>query len=528
MRVERLAILLLVVLMLARTASAQEASQSTAELAHMSIQGRIEYGYALLFASVKFPRPVNSFSLNISDFGDRILLAFARVDSQQVSGRVSGELLTFEFTREFTEANVTLVISALSANATTLSVALPVPLAPLGVITNVTGSFTIGTAFTVETILGSSSQGVVKYNLTAVPSACDVVRAWAPLSSVQMVRVTFLNRTILLSPGKVEYVDSLHLVSEGEMPTTSLRLTLPSAFTLDAVEASLFKYPSRYISQYSAKNETLIVISLLPALQGAGQRSIITLRYSSPLNGTVDAYMGLGPFIQNYTVRVCIEGTATLSPSASRVEKVGSSMQCYSLPPAGPLLQPGMYSPVRVTPSFAQTSGGFLPLIGVVITVAVVGAAGYLVLRKERPKEQAVLEKAAEEGSAEKVRKLIEDWRNDIITLVKQLREYRARGAGTTKMISLLNSHMRRDSAFSSELRAFLTTLGQRGEKALGTLATIESEINSCVESLLEVERLYRRGRITKHEYKQKVDELEEKLLRLAESLGRVYRQLPL
>ncbi|MEM0087842.1 MAG: hypothetical protein QXK85_02610, partial [Thermofilum sp.] len=88
--------------------------------------------------------------------------------------------------------------------------------------------------------------------------------------------------------------------------------------------------------------------------------------------------------------------------------------------------------------------------------------------------------------------------------------------------------HMRRDSAFSSELRAFLTTLGQRGEKALGTLATIESEINSCVESLLEVERLYRRGRITKHEYKQKVDELEEKLLRLAESLGRVYRQLPL
>ncbi|MEM4810500.1 MAG: hypothetical protein QXS92_01155, partial [Thermofilum sp.] len=128
----------------------------------------------------------------------------------------------------------------------------------------------------------------------------------------------------------------------------------------------------------------------------------------------------------------------------------------------------------------------------------------------------------------EKVRKLIEDWRNDIIALVKQLREYRARGAGTTKMISLLNSHMRRDSAFSSELRAFLTTLGQRGEKALGTLATIESEINSCVESLLEVERLYRRGRITKHEYKQKVDELEEKLLRLAESLGRVYRQLPL
>ncbi|MEM0376542.1 MAG: hypothetical protein QXI90_02035, partial [Thermofilum sp.] len=108
MRVERLAILLLVVLMLARTASAQEASQSTAELAHMSIQGRIEYGYALLFASVKFPRPVNSFSLNISDFGDRILLAFARVDGQQVSGRVSGELLTFEFTREFTEANVTL------------------------------------------------------------------------------------------------------------------------------------------------------------------------------------------------------------------------------------------------------------------------------------------------------------------------------------------------------------------------------------------------------------------------------------
>lgn len=525
MRIERLAaILLLATIALARAALAQATEQSASELVRVNIQGRVEYGYALVFANIRFPKPVSTFSLNVSDFASRILLAFARVDGQRVQGRFSGNLLLFEFDKELTEANVTIVIDAVSINATTISVALPVPLAPLGMMASVAGSFTIGTAFSVETALGDVSQGVVKYNLTAVPGSCDVIRAAAPLSSVQMVRIVFLNRTIVLHPGKVEYLDSLHLVSEGEMPTTSLRLTLPSNFTLDAVEAFLFKYPSRYISQYSTGNNTLVIINLLPALQGAGQRSIITLRYSSPLSETIDVYMGIGPLIRNYSVRVCIEGAATLSLGASKVEKVGSSMQCYSLSPVGPLLQPSLYPPVRVTPSFAQKPGNFLPLLGVIVAVAIVGAAGYLMLRQEKPQEREVLEKSTEKDSAEKIRQLIENWRSDLVSLVKQLRDYRARGAGTAKMINLLNSYARRSSAFSSELRASLAPLGAQGEKTLGTLAVIENEINSCLKDLEEVERSYRRGKITKQEYKHKVDELEDRLLKLAESLGKLYR----
>lgn len=528
MRARLLTALLSIALVLTLAASVRAAEESNAMLASVSIQGRIEYGYALVFIEVKFPNPVSSFSLNISGFEDKVLLAVAKADGQQARGQVSGHFLIFRAAREFTRANVTLVIDAVFVNATTFSVALPVPLAPLGVVANVTGSFTLGTSFTAETLIGNFSQGVVRYNLTTVPGACDVIRAQAPLSTVGMAKITFLNRTILITPDKVEYLDTLHLTLEGGSPVTTLRLTLPSTFKLDAVKASLFTYPLRYISQYSAGNNTLVVINLLPALQDWGQRSIITLHYSSPFNGTVNAYMGLGPLIRNYTLRVCIEGTATLSPSAHAVEKVSPSMHCYLLTAEGALLQPDMYPPIAVTPSFTQTTRSPLPLLGVAALIAVVGAAGYLALRQEKPKEQQIFEKIAEPGSTERIRELIESRRNNLLALTRQLREYRARGMGITKVISLVNSHMRRDSTLSLELRTLLTSLGSQGEKAFSALTTIDNELNRYLEALLETERMFRRGKLTKQEYRDKVSEIEDKILELAQKLERINRQLTL
>lgn len=528
MRTERLlAIILLALLALVNIVSLGQAEQSSAQLASVSIQGRVEYGYVLLFARIEFSEPVTSFSLNTSGLGHEILLAVAKLGGEQANGRVSNNILTFELPRRAKEVNLTLVVDAVAVNETTFTVITPIPLAPLGVVTKVEGSFTLGAAFSINTSLGNFSQGVVKYNFTAAPGACDIVRAWAPLSNVQMTKVKFLNRTILLLPDKVVYVDSLHLVSEAGAPVSSIQLTLPSSFKLEGVEASLFTYPSRYVSQYPAGNATLLIISLLPAMQEVGQVSLLTLRYSSPLSEKIDAYMGIGPFVTNYSVRICIEGTATLTPGALSVEKVSPSMQCYILPNIGPLLQAGMYAPVSVTPSFAQQSRSFLPFLGLIVAAVMVGAAGYLALRQGKLRERPALEaERAAIGSAEKIKELLDNRRSNLSSLVRQLREYRARGVGTAKVISLVNSHMQRDSALSSEVRKLLASLGPKGEKALSALAAIDGDLEQCVADLIETERLFRRGRLTKQEYKNQVEKLENKVLKLADDLGKVQRQL--
>ncbi|MCC6058745.1 MAG: hypothetical protein LM563_00645 [Thermofilum sp.] len=518
------AVLVAVLLVLAHPVRAE-----TGYTAHVGITGRVENGYVVLFLNISLPAPTKTLEFNVSRLGDEIAFAWAKTSYGSALGKVYNGSLRFDVEREDSSFYVILVVDAVSKNSTHVILKTPVPLSPLGWVSKVEGSITLGTTFSAEAFYGNFSGGVVRYNLTVPPGSLDVVTSTALLSNVQLARVTYLNRTIHLSPGRATFVDTYTLRSEGGLPVSSLSLTLPAGYKLEGVSGDLFQYPERYISKYSSGNSTLVLIHLLTSLQAPGQETRVQVRYSTDFNGTLNAFTGLGVFVKHYSVRLCIQGVAQLPSSLVAGEEVLDSTRCYEIAKPGPIFRPDTYPAVRVSTSFAPTQampvGALAALLAVGFLAAVAGYAAITRRRGGAPAESRA-ELILRRESEAKARELLEKRRENLMAMLDQLREHRSRGAGVVRIIDLVQSYARRDAELQSEVSKVLSSLGPRGSEIFAKVQSVSDEIAATFRELLEAERMFRRGRIDKQEYKRRVEALESKISKLAGELGRIARAI--
>jgi len=517
------------IFMAALLAVAQSARAETGYTAYVKLSGRIESGYVVLFLNVSLPAPTNALEFNISRFGDKIALAWAKTSYGNTLGRIGDGTLRFATEREDSSFYIILVVDAISTNSTHVNLEIPVPLSPLGSVCKVEGSITLGTTFEAEALYGNFSGGVLGYNLTALPGYLDVVTSSALLLNVQLAKVTFLNRTIYLSPGRAVFVDTYTLRSEGGLPVSTFSLTLPAGYELEEVAADLFRYPGRYVSKHSSDNSTLVLIHLLTSLQAPGQEARLQIKYSTNFSGALNAFTGLGVFVKNYSVKVCIQGVAQLPSHLVTEEEVFDSTRCYRVTGPGPIFRSDTYPEVSMSASFASAPAMPAGLLAVLLVVGfLTAAAGYAAIAKQRrgvPGESGA-EQILRRESGAKARELLEKRRENLMILLDHLREYRSRGAGVVKVIDLVQSYARRDAELQSEVSRVLSSLGPQGSEIAGRVQAVSDEIAATFKELLETERLYRRGRIDKKEYKKRVEALEGKISRLASELGRMARAL--
>jgi len=497
----------------------------TGSTAYVRVTGRIESGYVTLFLNVSLPAPTKTLEFNVSRLGYKITFAWAKTSYGSSLGQIVNGSLRFVVEREASSFYMILVIDAISRNSTHINLEAPVPLSPLGSVSKVEGSITLGTTFSAETLYGNFSGGVIRYNLTAPPGSLDVVTSSALLFNVQLARVTHLNRTIYLSPGRATFVDTYTLRSEGGLPIGTFSLTLPAGYRLDSVSGDLFSYPERYVGRYSSDNSTLVLIHLLTSLQAPGQEAKVQVKYSADFNGTLNAFAGLGVFVKDYSLKLCVQGVAQLPSNLVAGEEVLGSMRCYDIVKPGPLFRPDTYPAVRVNVSFAPAQTAPVGALAVLLAVGFLAAvAGYAAITRQKRgvpgegKAELVLRK---EGEA-RARELLEKRRENLMAMLDQLREYRSRGAGVVKVIDLVQNYARRDAELQSELSKLLPSLGPRGGEISARVQAVSDEIATTLKELLETERMFRRGRMDKKEYKKRVGYLEDRISRLASELGRI------
>jgi uncharacterized coiled-coil DUF342 family protein len=169
--------------------------------------------------------------------------------------------------------------------------------------------------------------------------------------------------------------------------------------------------------------------------------------------------------------------------------------------------------------------GALAALLAVGFLAAVAGYAAITRRRGGAPAESRA-ELILRRESEAKARELLEKRRENLMAMLDQLREHRSRGAGVVKIIDLVQSYARRDAELQSEVSKALSSLGPRGSEIFAKVQSVNDEIAATFRELLETERMFRRGRIDKQEYKRRVEALESKISKLAGELGRVARAI--
>jgi len=520
---------LVAVLIVTLLAAAYTAYAETSYTAYVRLTGRIENGYVVLFLNMSLPAPTSTLEFNISRHGDRIVLAWAETDRGGVLGRISDEILRIDVDHRRTSFYVILVIDAISTNSTHVNLEIPVPLSPLGSVCRIEGSITLGATFSGETSYGNFSGGVIRYNMTIPPGSLDMVRASALLSNVQLARITYLNRTIYLSPDRVIFLDTYTLKSEGLLPVSTFMLTLPAGYELEGVGSGLFSYPERYISKHSSDNSTLVVIYLLTSLQAPGQEAKLDVKYSTAFSEVLNAFMGLGVFVKNYSVNVCLQGVAQLPSHLVLEEKILDSTRCYRVKTPGPIFRHDTYPGISVSASFASSQAAPAGALTALLAVGFLAvAAGYVAITRQRRGSpgEGKAELLVRRESETKARELLEKRVENISIMLDQLREYRSRGTGIVRVIDLVQSCAKRDAELHGEISRVLSSLGPRGGEISERVEAVSNELAAAFRELLETERMFRRGRMDKQEYKKRVETLEGKIMKLAGELGKIARTI--
>ena len=524
MRQEVLGYMLITLIVLALTITPQAGSQPSVP-AKATVSARIEYGYGLVFYDVELPEQVSLLSFNLSGFSDRLVLSVAQSENQRnIIGYKENNIIKFNLNNPAKRINITFVFDVIRSTPSNIEIKFPVPLSPLGYTVNVTGSASFSAGVSLNSTFGKVSGSQINYNATLPPATLDIISGSVAPTQIPVGRIASLNRTILIEPERITYNDTVEIIQLSNYPIASLAIALPRGYVFDGAEGLLGPYPKNYWNIYNASGSTLIMITLLSSVQLWGQRTMISLQYHTNRANAINAYMGLGFTVTNYSVKICIRGSLELPKDLLQSEITSGDLHCYMLKTIGPLFQANLYPNVTVSNvTFSQGRG--LSLTAALVVVTVIGflaATGiFVVLRMRRVQvdkaKEMVLKKTALSSDAfDSVYKSLVRRQELLITTLENLRSLRVRKAGTARITTVIREYEKRDSAIEAETSKVLGQLGDAGRVIASELANLRETIYQRIREIEKIERSYRVGKLDKKEYNEKIEAIENELHGLA------------
>ena len=486
-------------------------------LVEVSVQGRIEFDKAVTFVRITYPQPTSRIELNISGIEDRFLVSFITIGDEIVKGRVEDGKLVFDLPAPVKMANITSIYGkAVNIVNNTVFFEIPVTLSPIGYGANVTGTVDFRSLYVeVETPpVGKAERGTVKFNDTVPAGTTIVLRGNISVNYVAVTKMERIDRMIILHKDKAEIADNITLVLLTNRPSTRLGLRLPKDLVVEKIEGPLGFYPERYWKIYGAKKYKLLSISLRAPPEGQGQKTTITIYTAVNMTeNTIDPFFGYGVYVapDSYTVKVCVEGEATIDYTITSTEKVGK-YTCYTLKNPGPILIENFYPPVKVSITQIKEENIPYPLIALAV-IAIAAIAGYAYYsgkkgRIEKQKEKT-LQKLEEDTIAE-IERLLSRREELYRSLIERLRKMREKKVGTTKMINAIREATRRDEAYIKKIKSLAASLGEPGNNLVKEMDKLTARLREHFHNLERVERAFKAGRMDKKEYKENIDQIEK------------------
>lgn len=493
-----------------------------------TVSARIEYGYALVFYTLESPQPLTSISFNLTGYTTHLVIALAKVQgSNIVTGKLEGSHVSFYFGNPVQRVNFTFVFRAINTTGDGIHLQIPVLLSPLGFTANVTGSITLSQGISLNSTLGKASGSSVKYDVIAPPGATDVIEGSAPLTWTSISQVTSMNRTILVEPGRVTFIDTIEILGLSNSPSETLSLNLPKNYEFDGAEGVLGPYPRNYWREFNTTDSMLIVINLLSSPQRVGQKTLVKLKYHTNRTDYVDAYLGWGATVEDYSIQVCIRGSLSIPQEYITGEQFKEGLRCYALRKEGALLLANMYPSVPITSvSFNKQTANYQWLI--LLSASAIIVAGIMAVARlrrptvEKAKEKVLARPALPREALESLEEKVARREELLLSLLDQLGTLRKRRAGTARIASVIQDYVKRDRTLEAEILKILGQMGDTGRAVANEYTTLASTIRQKLNELERIERDFRVGRLDKKEYKERTEGLENELRSLAQKFREI------
>ncbi len=520
------ALLVLIILAAALAATAPAAPKNQPQ-AREQFQARIEMNYETFLVRLQLDKPASTIAYNLSGVPNPVLAAFIRTENGYVKGKVEGNRLVFSLPSPASSFNITVLFGGIyDIQGENITLKLPLLLSPIGYNTTVNGVLDVRAS---RVIYKKTPYGEVKgtslviTNKTVAGGKSMVAQGSTKTYFIIMASISNLHRRIIIHRGWAEYRDNITVKLITDYPLEKLALRLPASYKVLGVEANLGPYPRRYITVSKRGDLQLVLISLLAAPQKRGQKSSIVLRLRTNQTGSLDAYIGYGVYVENYTAEICVEGTASITPSPLRTYRAGP-YTCYVLPKPGPLVLDNYYQPVQVQARVEERQNIPWPLI-VLVAALIALTGGYAYYASRRGPAQQALRNVEEEKMSE-IEELLARREELYHTLVERLRDMRDKKVGTTKMIRAIREALNRDQRYASRIKSIASTLGEPGQRLITEMDRLTRELRSLFNRLERIEKSFKAGRIDKAEYTKQVEEIEREIEEKATQLAGLIRLL--
>ncbi len=524
----RYAAALLLAVIAASLPAALISASPGAATAKAYIEARIEMSYETVLIRLSLDKPVSTIEYNLSGVENPVLAAFIKTGNGYVKGTVENGVLVFRMPSPVDKANITILFGRIyRIQGENLTLTLPVPLSPIGFNTTVDGALEVrASKIDYKKPAYGKIQGTnILFKNQSVPAGTTMVASGATKTYfIILATISQLHRRIIIHKDWAEYRDNITVKLLTDYPIEHLALRLPASYKVLGVEAQLGPYPQRYIQVRRRGDLQLALITLLASPQEHGQKTSIVLRLRTNSTTSLDAYLGYGLYVDNYTVEICVEGTASISPSPQKTYRDGA-YTCYVLPKKGPLVLDNYYPPVEVRAQVREGSNIPYPLIALVAAiVALIGGYAYYSGHRSRGGE-AVLERLDEDKRA-RIEELLARREELYRALIDRLRDMRGKKAGTTKIIRAIREATRHDQRYANEIKRVAAGLGESGAKLIAEMDRVTGEIRNLLSRLERAEKAFKAGRLTKQEYNKQVEEIEAEIIKRAEELASLARLL--
>ncbi len=512
------------------------AGQPNEELVRVHKEALIHDNYILVKTTISAPFDLTMIKLNISGYSSKLVAAYSEIEGRKVPARLEGDVLVFDLPGVYREVNLVEIYGDLyTYNATHyILIEVPLSLSPIGLDANVTAKI----VFPTEAIMEVRPRGLtiergdVYFRGIVRGGNITVVRAKVPVNTL-FLTIESLSRTIIIdNPDYAVFCDNITILDISGARADYFFYDLPLNVEVIGVNGPLGPYPNRGFVSYSVretKSGKQVRVRLRAPPMGYGERAFLVIKYKVNLTKTgeevtLPAYIGVGLLVKNYTVVLKVRGDFTsLSVKPLELREEGG-YKVALLPSIGPLYT-GYIENVTISGLKVQTY--FVPVKTVAaataLLIVVVGSVfAYLRLEKrERVKERKERVAAttalsdlidAEKKRVEALEGLLDTWDKSFRGKLSW-QAYRQR----TSMLK------RREETFRTKAEKLLVRIPP-DSKERKLAEELDSHIDAFKASLRKLERIernYRRGLITRKEYKAQSENLRKTL---EEEIDKAYR----
>ena len=522
-RPQRLSLVWAIVVLLILCTSATSEGQG-AEVSVIK-EAKVESGYIVVRTTVasqklSFTRLV----FNLTGVKEKLVAAYTLTEEGKTLARVEGDMLVFPIPGARSKVELVEVYAdVMRYTPRGIEVTVPLALSPVGLASRVNVTVKLPTVHVrpIEPAnLSLTELGDVEFSALVEGGNITVIRLAIDPTRVGLLVVEHIERTIIIgSSSHAVFYDNLSLIGISATRASSLTLKLPLDAEIVEVRGPVAAYPEDPLRGYTVKTEdnaTVLTVRLRAPPVKYGDRASITVAYKVNMTWSgseclVPAYIAPGPPVVNYTVTLKVRGSFD-----------------YVKPPPQSTYRQGDYSVAilsQVGPLFEDLKGGVvigglnvsereLPLRAIIVGLLAALLSGVLAFVYSRRVPVAEEVKSVEEEQRLKLSRII---RKRVETLEGMLSAWSSYTEGKISWQTYrqrVSALQRREESLGREARklARAVTLSEKAKSLLSDLDDAVRRFQRTLKSMEKTAYSYRRGLLSKSEYRSRLNSLYKQL----------------